>query len=316
VLSSKPMEWLNFHHLRYFWAVAREGSVSRGAKRLRLAQPTVSEQIHALEDALGEKLLARTGRGVALTDVGKTVYRFADEIFTLGRDLQDTIRGRPTGRPSRLVVGIADVVPKLAAFRILEPVLRMAGEVRLVCYEDKPERLLDQLSAHELDIVLADAPIGPSHPSRAYNHLLGESRIAIFGTEARARVARRGFPQSLAEMPFLLPTSGTTLRRSLDSWLDELGIVPTVVGEFQDSALVVAFGELGAGLFAAPEAIMEEALHARGLRKVGTIDGMRERYYAISIERRLKHPAVRAIAGAAREQLFAARATGPRKTKR
>jgi LysR family transcriptional activator of nhaA len=210
-------------------------------------------------------------------------------------------------------------VPKLAAFRILEPVLRMGGEVRLVCYEDKPERLLDQLAAHELDVVLADAPIGPSHPSRAYNHLLGEFRIAIFGTEARARVARRKFPQSLAEMPFLLPTPGTTLRRSLDSWFDELGIVPTVVGEFQDSALIVAFGELGAGMFAAPEAIMEEALKARGLRKVGTvgtIEGMRERYYAISIERRLKHPAVLAIAGAAREQLFAARAEGRGKAKR
>jgi LysR family transcriptional activator of nhaA len=305
------MEWLNFHHLRYFWTVAREGSVSRAAKQLRLSQPTVSEQLHALEDALGEKLLQRAGRGVALTDMGKTVYRFADEIFSLGRDLQDTVRGRPTGRPVRLVVGIADVVPKLVAFRILEPVLRMDPEVRLVCYEDRPERLLDQLASHDLDIVLADAPIGPSHPSRAYNHLLGESRVAIFGTEALARRARRSFPASLAEMPFLLPTPGTALRRSLDSWLDERGIVPNVVGEFQDSALVVAFGELGAGLFAAPEAIMDATLKARGLRKVGPIDGVRERYYAISIERRLKHPAVVVIAGAAREQLSSSSSPRP-----
>src|SRR5215510_12051402 len=174
------MDWLNFHHLRYFWAVAREGSVSRAAKQLRLAQPTISEQIHALEDALGEKLLERAGRGIALAEIGKTVYRFADEIFTLGRELQDTLRGRPTGRPSRLVVGIADVVPKLAALRILAPVLD--GDVRLVCYEDRPDRLLDRLSAHEVDVVLADAPIGPSHPRRAYNHLLGECQVAIFGT--------------------------------------------------------------------------------------------------------------------------------------
>jgi LysR family transcriptional activator of nhaA len=295
------MEWLNFHHLRYFWTVAREGSVSRAAKELRLTQPTVSEQIHALEESFGEKLLQRKGRGIGLTDVGKTVYRFADEIFALGSDLQDTLRGRPTGKPSRLVVGIADVVPKLAAFRILEPVLRMEEEVRLVCTEDKPERLLDQLAAHELDLVLADAPIGPSHPSRAYNHLLVECRVAIFGTAKLARAARRRFPASMAEMPLLLPTPGTALRRSLDSWLDEHGIVPNVVGEFQDSALVVAFGELGAGLFAAPESIMADALKARGLSKVGVIPQLRERYYAISVERRLKHPAVLAIASAARQ---------------
>src|SRR5689334_16410837 len=173
------MDWLNYHHLRYFWVVAREGSVSRAARQLRLAQPTVSEQIHALEEALGERLLQRAGRGVVLTEIGKTVYGFADEIFALGRDLQDTIRGRPTGRPSRRGVGIADAVPKLVAFRILEPVLGMDPPVRLVCIEDAPGRLLDRLSTHELDVVLADAPIGPSHASRAYNHLLGECRVGI-----------------------------------------------------------------------------------------------------------------------------------------
>ncbi len=234
------------------------------------------------------------------------MYRFADEIFTLGRDLQDTLQGRPSRRPSRLVVGIADVVPKLAAFQILEPVLRMPGEVRLVCLEGKPERLLDQLVAHELDLVLADAPIGPSHASsnahaRAYNHLLAESPVALFGAErlARAVRARGGFPASLAEMPMLLPAAGTALRRSLDGWLDEHGIVPKVVGEFQDSALALAFGELGAGLFAAPASLVGDALRARGLRKVGVIPALRERYYAISVERRLAHPAVVAIAAAA-----------------
>jgi LysR family transcriptional activator of nhaA len=296
------MEWLNYHHLRYFWVVAREGSVSRAAKQLRLAQPTVSEQIHALEEMLGERLLVRAGRGVVVTEVGKTVYRFADEIFALGRDLQDTIRGRPTGRPSRLGVGIADAVPKLAAFRILEPVLHMDPPVRLVCLEDTPERLLDRLSTHDLDVVLADAPIGPSHASRAYNHLLGEYRVAIFGAPKLARAARRRFPHSLAEMPFLMPTSDTALRRSLDAWLDERGILPNVVAELEDSALLVEFGALGAGLFAAPEAIMEGALRARGLHKVGSIAGLRERYYAISIERKLGHPAVVAIAGAARQR--------------
>jgi LysR family transcriptional regulator, transcriptional activator of nhaA len=303
--TAGSLEWLNYHHLRYFWAVAREGSVSRAAQQLRLAQPTVSEQIRALEHAIGERLLARAGRGVVLTEVGKTVYAFADEIFRLGRDLQDTIKGRPTGRPSRLGVGILDAVPKLAAFRILEPVLAMDPPVRLVCVEDTPERLLDRLSTHELDVVLADAPIGPSHASRAYNHLLGECRVGIFGTPRLARAARRRFPDSLAELPFLLPTTDTTLRRSLDAWLDQRGILPNVVAELEDSALIVEFGALGAGLFAAPDAIMEDALRARGLQRVGSIDALRERYYAISIERKLAHPAVVAIAGAARRRWFA-----------
>jgi LysR family transcriptional activator of nhaA len=303
------MTWLNYHHLRYFWAVAREGNVSRAAKGLCLAQPTVSQQLRALEEALGEKLLERAGRGVALTEVGRTVYRFADEIFSLGRELQDTIAGRPTGRQARLAVGIADMVPKLVAFRILEPALRM-DEVRLVCHEGRPERLLDMLAAHELDLVLADAPLGLSAASRAYDHLLGECRVAVVAVPRLAAAARRrGFPRSLAEMPMLLPTAGTALRRALDAWLDEHGIVPRVVGEFQDSALALAFCELGAGLMAVPDAMLD-ALRARGLRPAGTADPLRERYYAISVERKLRHPAAVAIAGAAREQVFtAARAT-------
>jgi LysR family transcriptional activator of nhaA len=298
------MDWLNFHHLRYFWTVAREGSVSRAAAHLRLAQPTVSEQIHALEEALGEQLLQRAGRGVVLTDVGKTVYRFADEIFALGRDLQDTVRGRPTGRPSRLAVGIADVVPKHVAARILEPALEPGGEVRLVCHEDKPERLLAQLTMHELDVVIADAPIGSRDPGRAYNHLLGECAVAVYGAERLARAARRDFPRSLAEMPFLLPTTDSALRRAVDAWLDQHGIVVRLVGEFQDSALVSAFAERGIGLFFAPETIGRAELVAHGLRKVGTVRAVRERYYAISVERRLEHPGVVAIAGAARARIF------------
>jgi LysR family transcriptional activator of nhaA len=296
------MSWLNYHHLHYFWAVAREGSVSRAAKELRLAQPTVSEQIRELEEAFGEKLLQRAGRGMALTEMGRTVYRFADEIFSLGRELQDTVAGRPTGRQARLAVGITDMVPKLVAFRILEPALD-ADDVRLVCHEGRPERLVDMLAAHELDLVLSDAPLGLSATGRAYDHLLGECPVAIVGTPRLAAAARRRFPASLAEMPMLLPTPGTALRRALDGWFDERGIVPRVVGEFQDSALALAFCELGKGLMAAPDAIVN-ALAARGLRRAGTAEPLQERYYAISVERKLRHPAAMAIAGAAREQLF------------
>jgi LysR family transcriptional regulator, transcriptional activator of nhaA len=300
------MEWLNYHHLRLFWTVARHGSVSRAAASLRLAQPTVSAQLRALEQALGARLLERTGRGVALTEVGRVVHRYADDIFTLGRDLQDSVRGRLAHRPpARLVVGIADAVPKLAAVRILAPAVDAGGEVRLICHEGPAERLLDRLGAHEIDVVLADAPIGPSHAGGVYNHLLGECGVAVFGAAPLVRAARRAFPRSLAELPFLLPTAGTTLRRSLDTWLDAHGIAPVVIAELDDLAMIVELGAQGAGLFAAPAPIMTAALRARGLHRAGAITGVRERYYAISTERRLAHPAVVAIATAARTRLFA-----------
>ncbi len=299
------MDWLNYHHLRYFWAVAREGSVSRAAKQLRVAQPTVSEQLRLLEDSLGEKLLERAGRGIALTEMGKVTYRFADEIFALGNELTDTLKGRAAGRrPERLVIGILDAVPKMVALRLLEPALSLGGDLRIVCYEGKAERLLEKLTDHELDVVISDGPIGPSHERRAHGHLLGESRVAVFGAEPLSRLAKRNFPWSLAEMPFLLPTPDTPLRRALDGWLDEKGIVPRVVGEFQDSALLTTFGELGKGLFAAPDAVAA-TLRARGLRQVGHLEPLRERFYAVTVARRLEHPGIVAIVGAARDRLFA-----------
>jgi LysR family transcriptional activator of nhaA len=301
------MDWLNYHHLRYFWAVAREGSVSLAAKQLRVAQPTVSEQLRGLEDALGEKLFERAGRGIALTEVGKVTYRFADEIFALGRELTDTVKGRTSGRPRRLTVGVLDAVPKMVAVRLLEPALALGSDLRLIGYEGKAERLLDQLAAHELDVVLADAPMGPSHDRRAYNHLLGEARVGLFGTEALVKSAKRNFPFSLAEMPFLLPTPDAPLRRALDGWLDAKGIVPRVVAELQDSALLTTLGELGHGLFAAPEVIFGPSARARGLRRAGWLDPLRERFYAITVARRIEHPAVAAIAGAARRDLFPTR---------
>jgi len=298
------MEWLNYHHLLYFWVVACHGSVTRAAAELRLAQPTVSTQLRTLEEVLGEKLFARTGRRLVLTDVGRLVFRYADEIFGLGRELLETVKGRPTGQPMRLTVGIADAVPKLIAYRLLGPALTGAEPVRIICREDKPDRLLAQLAVHGLDLVLSDAPIGPTTKVRAFNHLLGECGVTFFAAPALARTCRRGFPRSLGGAPMLLPTDNTALRRSLDDWFESEDIRPRVASEFEDSALLMAFGQAGMGLFPAPSAIERQVRSQYGVVVVGRLDTVRERFYAISGERRLKHPAVVAISEAARQRVF------------
>jgi LysR family transcriptional activator of nhaA len=299
------MEWLNYHHLLYFWVVAREGSIARATQVLRLAQPTISAQIRSLEGQLGERLFARQGRGLVLTEAGRTVYRYADEIFGLGRELLDVVKGRPAGRPARFSVGVADVVPKLVAHRLLEPALRLAGSLRLVCREDHAERLLAALALHEVDLVLSDAPIPPSVRVRGFSHLLGECGVVIFGAPKLAAARRRGFPRSLDGAPFLLPVEATSLRRALDSWFEARGMRADVIGEFEDSALLKVFGQAGRGLFAGPAAIEREICAQYGVRVVGRIPEVRERFYAISPERRIRHPAVAAITEAARDRLFA-----------
>jgi len=298
------MEWLNYHHLLYFWTVARTGGVSAASIELRLAQPTISGQLRVLEEHFGEKLFQRVGRRLELTETGRLVYRYADEIFTLGRELTDAVRGRPTGRPVRFAVGVADQLPKLIAYRLIEPALKLADPVRIVCREDKPERLLADLAVHDLDLVLSDAPLNPSIKVRAFSHLLGECGLTIFGTKALAARYRRGFPGSLDNAPFLLPTENTVLRRSLDQWFAQQGVRPAVVGEFEDSALLKSFGERGIGLFGGPTAIEAEIRRQYSVIPLGRIEQVRERFYAISAERRLTHPAVVAISEAAREKLF------------
>ena len=298
------MSWLNYHHLLYFWTVAREGSIAGACKRLRLAQPTISAQIRALENSLGEKLFLRSGRNLVLTEIGGVVYGYAEQIFALGRELADTLEGRPTGRPIRLAVGITDAMPKLIAYRLLEPALRMQQPVHLICREGKPQQLLTELMSHGLDLVLADAPAGPDLRIRAFNHLLGECDVAIYGTASLVHRLRKGFPKSLDGAPMLLPTAGTALRRSLDLWFDAHSIRPNVVSEMEDSALVKVFGATGAGLFPAPSVIEREIRRQYGVRPLGRLEGVRERAYAISIERRLKNPAVVAISESARAELF------------
>jgi len=298
------VEWLNYHHLLYFWVVAREGSIARASARLRLAQPTISGQIRALENSLGEKLFARSGRNLMLTEVGRVVSRYADDIFGLGRELMDTLKDRPIGRPVRFLVGVADVLPKLITYRLLEPALRLPEPLLIICREDHPDRLLADLSVHELDVVLSDAPIGPTVKVRAFSHLLGECGVSFFGAARLAARYRRGFPRSLDGAPFLFPADNTTLRRSLDQWFDSQGIRPRVVGEFQDSALLKVFGQAGAGVFPAPSAIEAEVQRQHGVRLIGRLEQVRERFYAISVERKIRHPAVVAISEAARRKMF------------
>lgn len=298
------MEWLNYHHLLYFWTVARTGGVSAASIELRLAQPTISGQLHVLEEHLGEKLFQRVGRRLELTEMGRVVYRYADEIFGLGRELMDAVRGRPTGRPLRLAIGVADVLPKLIAYRLIEPALRLPEAVRIVCREDKPERLFGDLAVHDLDLVLTDTPMSPTVKVKAYSHLLGECGVSIFAARALARSYRRGFPRSLDGAPCLLPTENTALRRSLDQWFAAQRIHPRVVSEFEDSALLQAFGERGVGLFPAPTAIEAEVKRQHDVALVGRLPQVKERFYVISVERRLTHPAVLAISDAAREKLF------------
>jgi LysR family transcriptional activator of nhaA len=295
------MEWVNYHHLLYFWLVARKGSLARASAELGLAQSTVSKQIHLFERVLGYDLFAKR---LVLTESGRVVFRYADEIFNLGREMLDTLRDRPVGKPLRVTVGIADAVPKLIAERVLAPALMLAGPVRLVCREDKPDRLLADLAIHELDVILTDAPASPNVKVRAFNHLLGESAIAFFGRADLARKYRRGFPGSLDGAPVLLPTENTVLRRSLDQWLEAQGLRPNVVGEFEDSALLQVFGLKGVGLFPASLVIAREVQTQYRVQAIGTVPDVRERLYALTVERRIKHPAVVAICETAKTLVF------------
>lgn len=299
------MRWLNYHHLLYFWTVAREGSIAKACGVLHLTQPTVSAQLKALEKSVKTPLFERQGRSLALTDAGKMVYRYADEIFSLGRELEDVVRGRPAGGAMRLVVGVADTLPKLVVHRLLRPAFHIGEEVRLSCVDGPPDRLLAQLALHEVDIVLSDSPTNPQIGLRAFNHLLGESGVTFFGTADLVKQYRRGFPESLVDAPFLMPMGNSVLGRSLEQWFDDQGIRPHVRGEFADSALLKVFGSEGEGIFAAPTAVEEDVERAYRVGIVGRIDTIRERFYAITVQKRLQHPAVVAISKSAKKTLTA-----------
>jgi LysR family transcriptional activator of nhaA len=301
------MEWLNYHHLLYFWTVAREGGLVPAGKVLRLSHPTLSAQVRALEADLGEKLFVKVGRKLTLTETGKLVYRYAEDIFSLGAELRDAVKGRAPGRTLRLNVGVVDVVPKLIVRSLLQPALQLEEPVRVVCHEDSYERLLSDLALHTLDVLISDAPVPAGSVIRAYNHLLGETGVSFFGTPALTRAYKKRFPSSLDGAPLLLPLESSPLRRSLNQWFDRHGLRPRVVVECEDSALLKVFGADGIGIFPAPTVMQHSICKQYGVSIIGRVDGVRERFYAISAERKLKNPAVVAITEAARSELFASR---------
>ncbi len=299
------MEWLNYHHLLYFWTVAKEGGVSRAAKVLHLAQPTLSSQIKKLEKTIGHDLFDRSGRTMTLTETGHLVFRYADEIFGLGRELSDVLHNRTDEDKSRLLVGVQGALPKLVAYELLRPALECEeNEYQLVCFEGKISELLGELAMHRLDVVIADRPLAPDTNVRAFNHLLGKCGVTVYGTPKLARKYRKNFPASLTSAPMLLPTQNTSLRRLLEQWFEENEIHPLIAHEFEDSAVLKVFGQEGHGLFVTPTAIEDDVCQQYAVKIVGRIPEVVERFYAISIEKRIKHPGVLKISQSAREQLF------------
>jgi len=298
------MQFLNYHHLMYFWTVAREGGVARAAEKLHLSSPTISAQIHELEEMLGDKLFERRGRSLVLTEVGQLVYKYAEDIFTLGRELLDAVKLGPDSRPGKLTVGISDAVPKRVSATLLEPAFMLPSQCTVVAHEDKMDVLLMELAAYRIDLILSDIPLGAGQQIRAYNHLLGEAGVAFLGSKPLATKYAKGFPQCLEGAPLFLPTRNTSLRRSIDQFFDTHGIHPRILGEFEDSALLQTFGATGRAIFPASALVEEEICQQLNLKVVGHVEGVRERFYAISPERKLRHPAVVAICSSARKDYF------------
>jgi LysR family transcriptional activator of nhaA len=298
-------EWLNYHHLHYFWTVVRLGGLAPAAEELRLAPSTISAQIRRLEESLSERLFRKSGRRLALTDMGRLVFGYADEIFSTGREMLKAVQGLPTGRPMRLVVGIADVVPKLVAQRLIEPALRLTEPVQVVCREASPEQLVDGLSRHLFDLLITDAPLGAEVKVRAHSHLLGDSGVTFVAEAALARQARGRFPASLDRQPMLLPTENMAIRGGLDQWFEANGVRPRVVGEFEDGELLREFGTAGCGVFVVPTMVEQPLVRQYRLKALGRSEAVRARVYGISPERRVEHPAAAVVFEAARRQLRA-----------
>lgn len=293
--SALPLAPLNHRHLHYFWVVAKEGGISRAAARLGVAVQTISSQLKELEQTLGTALFTQEGRRLVLTEAGRTTLHYADQIFLLGAQLQETLQAQGETHRLRLTVGISDALPKLIAYRLLEAALHLPQGLRLICQEGEFDELLADLALHKLDVVLTDRPAGSRPNLRVFSHPVGECRIGFYATPALAERLGPGFPASLEGAPLLLPTRDTALRSRIDAWLSARNLHPDVVGEFEDSALLMTFGRSGLGLFPAPSLLAANLAEQFGAQAVGEMEDVREQYYAISNERRIRHPAVEAI---------------------
>lgn len=303
-MYNSSVDWLNYHHLLYFYLVAREGTISAASDILRLAPSTISVQIKTLEESLDVALFERQGRNLVMTPEGHVAYDYAEEIFQLGQEMLDTFRARPVGRPQRVTIGIADVLWKDIAYQLVQPASALDFPVRLTCVEGSFEELLAKLAIHEVDVVIADSPIGPNVNVKGYNHQLGSCGIALFGSPELVDEYLDGFPGSLEGAPMLLPTERTSLRRYLDQWFDAGGFRPHIVAEFDDSALMTSFGSAGDGIFPAPSIVEHDILARHEVKLLGHVEQIEQNFYAISVERKIKNPAVQAICTAARQSVF------------
>lgn len=298
------MEWLNYHHLFYFWMVVKTGTFSAAAESLHLARPTVAAQIKELEKSFGEKLFEKQGRGMVLTEFGTQIHEYAEEIFAVGHELREFVKTGNIGNRKRFTVGLPDVVPKLIVFELLKPALHMKERPRTVCYEGKLPQLLTDLATHKLDLVISDAPAPPTLDFKVYNHKLGQCGMSMLATPAIAKQYKKGFPNSLTDAPILLPTDHTAMRRSLDIWMEDREIFPDIVAEFEDSALLKVFGQAGEGIFPVPSVIEELIKKQYNVHLVGRIPEVLDKFYAISAEKRVQHPATSIVVKQAKNKLF------------
>lgn len=298
------MASLNYNHLLYFWTVAKEGSISRASEILHITPQTISGQIKVLEASIDAPLFTRSGRGLTLSETGRVVNVYAEEIFTLGNELTNTIKNKTTSHASELSVGIVDSIPKLIAYRTIKPFLELSGDTKVICVEGKLEDLLADLSIHKVGLVLSDRPLPTGLNVKAYSHLLGESPVAFFAHQDIADNYINEFPASLDNAPMLLPLQYTQLRRTLDDWFEINQVSPKIVAEFDDSALLKAFGNAGIGVFPAPDAISGHIEEMYSAKKIAVIEDVKESFYAISPERKIKHPGVKEITQFARANLF------------
>lgn len=298
------MRHLNYTHLLYFWTVAREGSVARAAEVLSLTPQTISGQIKLLEETIGHPLFHRVGRGLALTETGEVVRQYADEIFTLGAELTHRVKTEKAFVTTTFNVGIVDSIPKLIALRILEPAFKLEESLKVVCVEGSLDKLLADLAIHRLDLVISDRSLPSGMGVKAYSHPLGDCTVSFFASKSIARKYRQKFPESLNDAPTLMPMSESAVRRNLDEWFDQNNIRPNVIAEFSDSALLKAFGEAGFGIFPAPTAISNEISSMYHASCLGEISTVSEQFFAISPERKLRHPAVVALTEHSRNRLF------------